>query len=508
MPEATYYGYVPTDRPDYSALSQDLADKIYKGIEQRQEKREKLDEVTRANQKALDTWVPGKTQTLNEFVLNGMNDIRANLSQWNKDLKSGKMSESDFIRRNRNLEEYWGILSSAIKSQDERVDSVMQRQQPDENGKVPASSFEMELLKKFGEFTDIKDASIKVGSDGRVYVAKVDPNTGQLTDQVVDIRTINLPDNLISNKVDVGDEVDGIVKNWEPTTIWQNLGGRGEMNIESIRVGADGKPNPKYQMLLNSTANTIAPDSDPRRQLSVLIDNGAVDVPEFYYNENQRKQILDQKVQELAQLKAESGAGEVTPEDVKNIEQSMFFVDQNSDGVFTPVLTDEQKKLAKDFVKANVDLRFGDKISGTPPAPPSSRGGGSGGSGDGGGDKKIDTTKFTNMQRAWNSSNLTEINNQMSKEYRDQGYRIIKSSKVPGAYVLVQNVSGTDRQRSEPTKAITNDMLKYFFGGSYNAQEEGQKQKDAYWRAAKSQGSVPTQKPPSIVKQGAVDKLF
>jgi hypothetical protein len=51
-------------------------------------------------------------------------------------------------------------------------------------------------------------------------------------------------------------------------------------------------------------------------------------------------------------------------------------------------------------------------------------------------------------------------------------------------------------------------MLKYFFGGSYNAQEEGQKQKDAYWRAAKSQGSVPTKKTQGTVEQGAVDKLW
>jgi len=497
MPEATYYGYVPTDRPDYSALSQELANKIYKKQEERQQRREGLDEVTRANQKALDTWVPGKTQTLNEFVLNGMNDIRANLSQWNKDLKSGKMSESDFIRRNRNLEEYWGILSSAIKSQDERVDSVMQRQQPDENGKVPASSFEMELLKKFGEFTDIKDASIKVGSDGRVYVAKVDPNTGQLTDQVVDIRTINLPDNLISNKVDVGDEVDGIVKNWEPTTIWQNLGGRGEMNIESIRVGADGKPNPKYQMLLNSTANTIAPDSDPRRQLSVLIDNGAVDVPEFYYNENQRQQILDQKVQELAQLKAESSAGEVTPEDVKNIEQSMFFVDQNSDGVFTPVLTDEQKKLAKEFVKANVDLRFGDKISGTPPAPPSSRGGGSGGSG-GGGKEEKPTEKYNMIYAAWNRGTDQDLALLSSLLYNTK-HKVERSDSGKG-YKIVDEYGTTIYDNPK----FDDVWLAKFFGNNPTNINEAKRQQ----AIIRSQGSVPTQKPPSTVKQGAVDKLF
>lgn len=494
MAEITYAGYVPTSRPDYSALSNDLAEKIYGQINKRQERREKLDEVEQANQKLLDSWIPGKTQTLNDFMLKGVDNMRKDLLQWNKDLKAGKMSESEYVRRNRNLEESYQMLANVLKSQDERINTIMQRQEPDENGNIPASSYETDyLLKKFGEFTEgIKDKQIKTGSDGRIYLAKIDPNTGLVTDQVMDVRSMALPENLAANKVDVTSRVDEITKNWQANTFWEDLGMKGERNIETV------KGRPEYKMAKERAVNSIAPDSNPRAQVSVLVDNGALSDVDYYDTDEEKNQILQEKVSQLMQIKKEAGyKGQAifpTEQEMKEIEMNLIKNVLNSDGVYTPELTKEQQDLAKDLIRNEIDLSFGDKVTGTPLQVPIGRGpsGPSGPSGPGrqpSEEKPI--TKYRQIANAWETGNFNLLSaNLNDKKYIVGPNKDNKGKKIPG-YALY-NYYDTDYENPIPktgSNGIDNFWLIKFFGSSPTQQAEGERQQ-RIWRQGRYGGNA------------------
>lgn len=492
MAEITYAGYVPTSRPDYSALSNELAEKIYGVLDKRQERRTKLDEVEQANQKLLDSWIPGKTQTLNDFMLRGVDNMRKDLLQWNKDLKAGKMSESEYVRRNRNLEESYQMLANVLKSQDERVNTIMQRQEPDENGNVAASSYETDyLLKKFGEFTEgIKDKQIKTGSDGRIYLAKVDPETGLVTDQLIDVRSMALPENLAANMVNVPSRVEDITKNWNPDIIWRDLGLKGEENIETV------KQKPGYKYMVEKAVNSIIPDSNPRAQVSVLVDNGVIVEPEYYDTDEEMNQILQEKAAQLMQIKKESGfKGQAifpTEEEMKDIEISLIKNVLTPDGVYMPELTEEQKNLARERVRNEIDFSFSEKVTGTPRQPPSPRSSGGGG----GGRKKEekDPDKYAKIVKAWNNRDafalqLLNDNSKFSIQIEPDG-------------IAIYDEFGDLQHKS---KSLDSKFMDLFFGNSATQIAEGRRQSQKYWAE-----NPPTKKTTnkSTKNKGKGDNIF
>ena len=494
MAEITYAGYIPTSRPDYSALSNDLAQKIYGVLDKRQERRTKLDQVEQANQKLLDSWIPGKTQTLNDFMLNGVDNMRKDLLQWNKDLKAGKMSESEYVRRNRNLEESYQMLANVLKSQDERINTVMQRQEADpETGVVPASSYETDyLLKKFGEFSEgIKDKQIKTGSDGRVYLATVDPQTGLVTDKVMDVRSMALPENLAANRIDVPSRVEDITKNWSPDLIWKDLGLKGEENLETV------KQKQGYKYMVEKAVNSIVPDSNPRAQISVLVDNGVINEPEYYDTDEERNQIVQEKAAELMQIKKESGfKGQAvfpTEEEMKNIEVSLIKNVLTPDGVYMPELTEEQIKLAKERVRNEIDFSFSEKVTGTPKTVYKTTN--ITNTGDRKKTEEKDPDKYAKIVDAWNSKN--EFGLQLLND--DSRFTI----KVLNDGIAIYDEFGEEKHKSQ---SLDNEFMKIFFGNSATQIAEGQRQSRKYWSENPPTKKQPPKKP--VKNKGKGDNIF
>ena len=93
---------------------------------------------------------------------------------------------------------------------------------------------------------------------------------GDFTGQVSDIRLISLPDNIMANKVDLPTELEKYTADWEPMTVFSADPDNPNIEITSESV----KNRPEYTLMKNKIANAIAPDSNPRAQVSVLADNG------------------------------------------------------------------------------------------------------------------------------------------------------------------------------------------------------------------------------------------
>lgn len=488
MAEITYAGYVPTSRPDYSALSNELAEKIYGVLDKRQERKQKLDEIEQANQKLLNTWMPGKNQTSNDFVIKGIDKFRKDALQWNKDLKAGKISESEYIRRNRNLEENYQMLINVMKSKDERVDTVVQRQEVDpELGYAPASSYETDyLLKRFGEDISMQNREIQTDGIGGMYIAEVDPTTGLVTKKISDPRVMANPENLVANNVHVPSRVEDITKNWNPDIIWRDLGLKGEENIETV------KQKQGYKYMVEKAVNAIAPDSNPRAQVSVLVDNGVISDPEYYDTDEERNQIVQEKVAELMQIKKESGfKGQAmfpTDQEMKDIEVSLIKNIITPDGISMPELTEEQKKLAKERVRNEIDFSFSEKVTGTPqqpPAPKSPRGPGGGPKED----KPI--VKYEEMVDAWNTRDFNKLNGLLPGSKYVIGYG--PNNKGYAVYERVKE-RGRDKLKfryMSKSGNLDQGYLKYFFGNSPGGLNEGIRQQNVYLNKTYGGGNRP-----------------
>ena len=514
MAEITYAGYVPTSRPDYSALSNDLAEKIYGVLDKRQERREKLDEIEQANQKLLNSWMPGKNQTSNDFILRGIDNMRKDALQWNKDLKAGKMTESEYVRRNRNLEEAYQMLTNVFKSRDERVDIVTQRHEPDENGNVAAPDYEMSfLLKDFGDAVSMKNKQLKTDGNGGLYIAEVDPNTGLVTNQIMDVRALSNPDNLTGVKVDLPSAIEDATKNWSPDFLWKDLGLKGEENIETIK-GKDG-----YDQLLARTINSIASDNNPRAQLSIITDNGLInpengfeigDEPEYVKSTEEYNQALQQKIdEELQTLKDAGKTGEelkVSPERMKKLQDLIIMWSPNEEGAWMPQLTDEQRRLAKDAVKNQIDFSFSEKVTGTPLQVPIGRTP-SGPSGPGRQPKEEKPiTKYEQMVNAWQKADFNALNGLMS----GSKYTIGLGPNGKG-YAVYETVSGRPKLRyMNPEGNLDSGYLKYFFGSSPGGLTEGQRQQNVYRSRTYGGNAAPTKTGGSGMgaNQGKGDDIF
>lgn len=377
-----YAGYVSPDSfVDYEALSGKLAEKIYGIGTKRTAEKEALDKAMRDSEALInDPSALGQNQTMNTLVLDGADRAKTNIYNWNKQLKNGQISPKDYKERINTLNEYWSTLANSAKTFDQRYQEVMKRQQPDENGVIQASAYELELANRFGQMADLNNSRLQFGDNGRVYMSKVDPKTGKIVSELTDVRTINSPENIVANRIVVPTAVENLTSSWDPWTTFKDLGRGGELNIEDVRQ------NPQFEMMKAKVAESVASDNNPRAQVSVLVDNGVINA-DYYMNDAEYEQKKQEAIDQLKKTKETAGLKtDVSSDELKEIELSLVKLEKDPSGIINPVLSDEQKKLAKERVKQEVEIQMEKKITGSPKQQWSSGGGSTGGGSGSGGD--------------------------------------------------------------------------------------------------------------------------
>ena len=468
-----YAGFVPTQKIDWAELSQDLAGKIYKVGEERQKKRDELDKIAADNQKVLAEFEPGKNQSLRELTLRGADQGRVLIKQWNDQLKRGEISPTDYKNKMNNIMDSWGIFAKSAKTYDERYLEVMSRQQPGEDGKVAASAYEVDVLtREFGDMSDLSNKTTYFDNDGRVYMATTDKNTGKIIGDVYDVRTMSYPNNIFANRVYVDDQVNDVVKNWDTKTLFEKAAKGGELTIESA------KNQDSYKIMVERLANTIAPDNNPRAQVSILIDNGVIQNPIYYKNDDEYETVKNQAINKLIQEKKSAGIEntEPTKQELDEIELSIIKNEQGADGIINPVLTKKQKDASRDRVKQSVDIQLSEKIQKDMPNIVRGNGGG-----DGNNPKVIDRSLYTTLASAWNSGSISVLNDQLKNPKYKIKTIFDKSGKSLGRAVV--EVKGKKEiQITNPTDNLF-DLRTYFFGTGPNAEEEATRQRKAWLQA-------------------------
>ena len=235
--------------------------------------------------------------------------------QANKDLKSRKISESQYKKIVGNMSEYTKSVADTANSFDASIQEYIDRQVPDKDGKKLGGNYELEMLNKFGKLADFKNKNFSVLPDGRIAVDSVDENGVKTS--TLDLMSLNKAENRYAPKNDIDAATSTVVKDWEQWTDFKDLGRGAWSSVEDMRQ------NPYIGPALYKAVKSI--NSTPKNTLSTLIDYSIIKEPLYAYNEAELKSVKDKAVADLVKMREEMGVSTtVTAKDLTEIENRII----------------------------------------------------------------------------------------------------------------------------------------------------------------------------------------
>ena len=363
--------YIPpseqqTGAVDFAGLTGKLIDRYNTIKEQREKERESLDALVDVNSKILQETQLGKSPNVNEFILKGTETGRSKLLEWNKLLKSGQLSPSEYKKRINNLMDGWNQLAITTKTYDERMQEIFKNQQPDENGVIKGSALELERANELAQYQDLKNKELMFDDIGKVYLGKLKNGLLDPT-SVNDVRSLNNFSNIIDNKVQLSNLVDEGTKGWKSFNIENGL-----TTVNDIRQNKDAYAKAKSTLIngILSNNNAIA---------SVLTDY-THDEYDYYLNDDDFLSRVQKRVETENYARELNNKPPMTQDELNKFidsQKSKFILLRHDDqGILQPELTKEQIKAAFDTVDKEIEIRMGKEVSKDEPY----RGGGGGGS--------------------------------------------------------------------------------------------------------------------------------
>ena len=364
-----YAGYQATKPIDWASLTGDLTDRYNAIKAQRQKEKESLDALVDVNNKILQTTQLGKSPSSNEFILKGTETGRSKMNEWNKLLKSGEISPSEYKRRMSNLMDSWNQFAITTKTYDERMQEILKNQQPDENGEIKGSALELERANELAQYQDLKNKAFMIDDEtGKAFLGKLKDGVLDPT-SVTDVRSLNNFQNIIDNKIQLNKLVDSGTKNWKSFKI-EN----GVRTVDDIRQNKDA-----YAKAKSTLINGIL--SNDNSKASVLTDY-TNDEYDYYLNNDDFLSRVQKRVEAENYARELNNKPPMNEGELNNFidsQRSKFILLQHDDqGILQPVLTKEQDKAAFDIVDNEIEIRMGKEETFDEPY----RGGGRGGAED------------------------------------------------------------------------------------------------------------------------------
>jgi hypothetical protein len=378
-----YAGYIPTPNLDIAGLTSKLAKSIY-GIEtSKQEKRAEMEKLKSDTDEALNSVEMSDSQDFSDLTLKMIDNGRTKTNDAYKKLKSGEITPAEYRMTINKLNKNLGTFANTAKAFDEQFKEYAKRQEPGANGFPTASHFEYKLAEMFGKVAELDKKEARFNDKGDLFV--IDKVTGEA--QSIDV--LNRPENIIQDRFDLVGSTANIVKGFEASTTWKDLGKGGEKAIEGfLQNGAS-------EEAIATGINSMV--ASPRSAVSIFTDWGNVDA-DYYMNEQEYGQMYNDKVQKKVQAKQDAGLSiELSADEKKEIEMSLIKIEKQG-SIINPVLSPDQmkktKEIADNFIRSNIY----EKVTGSPKQdwskPASFYGDGGGATGDA-------TPMYEKLHNAW-----------------------------------------------------------------------------------------------------------
>jgi len=319
---ATFAQYVAPQVPrtDWGAITRELSTGLQEVYKDRENQKVELDKMQSDAMAEVNKIEMGKSQTVNEFTLNGINTMRDYMASQNKLLKQGMLTPAQYKMNILRAQEGWGAYANNMKTFNQDYADFLERVDGD-----TASALEKFAREKYLSMTDLVNKQLYINpADGNLYIAKTDPKTGQvITEGLMDVKTINNALNQKVTKLDLGAAVNNYVKRFG------QYGGKDPVTGKYVLAGID--LNQKDKILTETTAAIL---SNNKAIASVLLDNA-------------------------------TGFEAVSPEDYAKLspeeKRKAVVVKPNAQGIYTPEITPELMAQAEEVVKqaimAQVDYK-------------------------------------------------------------------------------------------------------------------------------------------------------
>lgn len=305
------FNYVKRNADDFiswSTIASDLSKTISDVQTKRKEERQKIEDDTNSLIRSMDEIQMGQNKTANQMYLDGVNQSSKATLAMNKLFKEGKITQAEYARFRQTMKDDWKQLKVAAETYNTDYANALKDV---EEGKLSALG---ELsFSNYAKMGDIQNKEIYVHpTDGRLYLASRDPETGELNTDPASLMSINNMNNRASD-LDRKYELDANVNSF--------VDGLGEyVSVEGGMIISDVSGRPEFNEAVDTYVNSAITNN--RSASSILTDH--------------------------------SGLGyTVTTEEPKGDKEIKLELDSNN--MWQPVLSDEQRKVAGEVLRNRIN---------------------------------------------------------------------------------------------------------------------------------------------------------
>ncbi len=302
---AEYAGYVRRQPPiNWGTVAGDIVNKMGDIEKEQAAFREKYDTMAADISKEIGEYEAGKSPAFNDLVYGATAEGREMIAEMHNKLKRREISPDEFNRMKMSISNQWADFSTLTKNYNEAVAGTMEGLQ---NGEL--SGVSQWALDQFGELANLKNKRLQwMPNDNgytNLYVTSTD-DEGNMVGEPTSVTTLTNPGNLAYLRVDVPEEVSKYTD-----------------KLATYKIGRTSSPKERegYEKYLNTSIDAItSTDNDVASILSEY------DGTEFYKSSEEPIK----------------GGIEMT-------------TDEN--GNWKPVITDEQRKRAKEIVREQFEFQ-------------------------------------------------------------------------------------------------------------------------------------------------------
>jgi hypothetical protein len=468
---AEYYGYVAPEQKDLGKSIANVAEMFTAAEGKREAKRESEQKSLDEARKKINELEQNNNQSKDAIVNDAANKARNYILELERMRKSGRITGAEFNRRMGNINNSWDSYAFTTKNMNERIAENLVRQQPGEDGKIPASSGEIFLATIQSDLLNTENKEIMIGNDGDMYqVDKNDPTTP------ISLKATSNIENIVDPRVDV------------PSLIENNVSKFGIFTKEDGTTTMGGRMvDPElYNKVKYDIVHSIVDEDNPRGVVSILKDNAGADYVQ-YYNNTGKEKLLNEAV-----VREETLNGPMTPEQKNEFrsnyeKNNMIQWVPDNNGSYQPVITEKMMQDAYDYVDRNVDIQSGYTVSQDEPFKPTGPAGPKNSK-----VTELEKQQLADVRAAWNAKDANALRrasddqyyfkwgagglevynknpNPSRKEYNAQMKKYNEASQREKDQGIVKKP--TEPETPKPLKTVSgvDGLYPYFFGNSGEA---------------------------------------
>lgn len=294
-----YSGYIPLQPMDWGKVAQEAAKPITDVIQERENQRRELNKINQDALSEVNKYSQSKAPTGAEFIMTASQSARSYIMSQYQLLISGEITPEQFKRNTQNSKDSFKNLDIYINNINKDIQEAQARVDSGEAG-----SFEIFLNEQRSRMLNLGSKLPTFSNDGFMYVVDRDG-------KVNDLQSLNMGINKRPQKVNVIESVDKAVKGLGLGAFNQN----GKYVISQQLVG-------EWKKTKESIAGSILDNNT--KIYSVLADNKT---------------------------------GYSLTDDESKVNETTILVKPDENGEMIPQITEEQKKIAKEFVEKVIEGR-------------------------------------------------------------------------------------------------------------------------------------------------------